>query len=138
VSLLVGVVGILVFGVGMCMCLLPEWNVFGTGVAVTAAGALALIALGLVRWSMVGRPVGNPNWKRIAKIAYCVAGALVLGLGMSCCMVWGGAWFVPGILIGLMGIADVAAAYPVYLYVVKNERERVAPEILRWSDEPTK
>ena len=61
--------------------------------------------------------------------------ALVLGLGMSCCMVWAGQWFVPGILIGCIGLAGVAATYPIYNHVVKQEREKVAPEILRLCEE---
>lgn len=61
--------------------------------------------------------------------------ALVLGLGMSCCMVWAGKWFIPGIFIGCIGIAGVATAYPLYHHVVKLEREKIAPEILRLSEE---
>ena len=64
-----------------------------------------------------------------------VIGALVMGTGMSCCMVWGGAWFVPGIVIGLAGMGLVAAAYPLYSAVLRRERQRVAPEILRLTDE---
>lgn len=62
-------------------------------------------------------------------------GALVLGLGMSCCLVWAGEWFIPGILIGLMGIVTVALAYPLYDRILRRERERIAPEILRLTDE---
>ena len=61
--------------------------------------------------------------------------ALILGLGMSCCMVWAGNLFLPGIAIGCVGLAGVAASYPIYQRVVKQDRERKAPEILRLSDE---
>ncbi len=64
-----------------------------------------------------------------------IFGSLVMGLGMCCCMVWGGGWFIPGILIGFAGIAGVALAYPVYMRVTQKERERIAPEILRLTDE---
>ncbi|MBP3656078.1 MAG: hypothetical protein J6K32_05195 [Clostridia bacterium] len=64
-----------------------------------------------------------------------VVGALVLGLGMSCCMVWGGALFAPGIVIGVIGMAITAAAYPLYERTLKKERERIAPEIIRLTDE---
>ena len=64
-----------------------------------------------------------------------IIGALIMGTGMSCCMVWAGAWFVPGIVIGLVGMAAASAAYPVYNVVLKKERQRVAPEILRLTDE---
>lgn len=68
-------------------------------------------------------------------IAVGVIGALILGTGMSCCMVWGGALFIPGIIIGTAGIAAIAAAYPVYSRIAGRERARVAPEILRLTDE---
>lgn len=64
-----------------------------------------------------------------------VIGALVLGSGMSCCMVWADKLFIPGIVLGLIGMAVVAVAYPVYNRVLKKERERIAPEILRLTDE---
>ena len=68
-------------------------------------------------------------------IVHGILYALILGLGMSCCMVWAGKWFVPGIVIGCVGLAGVAATYPIYNHVVKQEREKVAPEILRLSEE---
>lgn len=64
-----------------------------------------------------------------------VVSALVLGLGMCCCMVWGGVWFIPGIVIGIVGIAGVAVAYPAYKRITEKERERIAPEIIRLTDE---
>ena len=42
---------------------------------------------------------------------------------------------VVGIIIGLGGIVFVALAYPVYTRTLKKERERIAPEILRMTDE---
>ena len=64
-----------------------------------------------------------------------ILGTLVLGLGMSCALVWAGDWFAPGIVIGLAGIALVGAAYPRYERITKREREKIAPEILRLTDE---
>lgn len=64
-----------------------------------------------------------------------VAGSLVLGIGMCCTMVWGNALFIPGIIIGLVGIAGVALAYPLNHYLTKKERERLAPEILKLTSE---
>ncbi len=64
-----------------------------------------------------------------------VIGALILGAGMSCCMVWAGAWFIPGIVIGVIGMAVLAVAYPLYDRTLKKEQERIAPEIIRLTDE---
>ena len=75
-----------------------------------------------------------------ASIAVGVIGALVLGTGMSLCMTELGAALgslalVLGIMIGLVGIILVALAYPLYNRTLKKERERIAPEILRLTDE---
>ena len=64
-----------------------------------------------------------------------VVGALLLGIGMCCCMVWGNHLFVLGVIVGVIGIAVVSLAYPLYNYVVKKEREKIAPEIMRLTDE---
>ncbi|MBE6614491.1 MAG: DUF2244 domain-containing protein [Ruminococcaceae bacterium] len=71
----------------------------------------------------------------VISILLGVMGTLIMGLGMSLAMVWQGVWFIPGILIGLAGIGILAAAYPVYNRVTRKERERIAPEILRLTDE---
>lgn len=64
-----------------------------------------------------------------------IIGALIMGVGMSCALVWQSKWFIPGIVIGVIGIAVVAAAYPAYINITKKERERIAPEIIRLTDE---
>lgn len=64
-----------------------------------------------------------------------IIGTLLLGVGMCCCMVWQGIWFIPGVIIGVVGIAVLAAAYPLYNYVIRKEREKIAPKIIRLTDE---
>lgn len=64
-----------------------------------------------------------------------VIGTLVMGLGMSCCMVWGDKLFVPGVIVGVIGLAALALAYPLYNKIAKQERDRVAPQILRLTEE---
>ena len=75
-----------------------------------------------------------------ASIAIGVIGALILGTGMSLCMTELGAALehfamVIGVLAGLIGLVMVALAYPLFNYVLKKERKRIAPEILRLSEE---
>ena len=64
-----------------------------------------------------------------------VISALVLGIGMCCTMVWADRLFIPGIVIGIVGRAGMIATYPIFTHVTKKRREKVAPEILRLSDE---
>lgn len=64
-----------------------------------------------------------------------ILGCLILGTGMSMIMVWGEGLFLPGILVGAVGLIAVGVAYPVYGRMVRKQRERLAPEILRLTDE---
>lgn len=73
-------------------------------------------------------------------LAIGIIGALMLGTGMSLCMTdlgeaLGSLALILGILIGIVGMAMVAAAYPVFNRVLGKERKRIAPEILRMTDE---
>ena len=75
-----------------------------------------------------------------ASIAVGVIGAPVMGTGMSLAMTGIGAALgsiamLLGIVIGVAGMVLVALAYPIYNRTLKKERERIAPEILRLSDE---
>ena len=64
-----------------------------------------------------------------------IIGTLLLGFGMSCALVWAETLFVLGIITGIVGIAIVALAYPVYKAVAEKMRKKVAPEIIRLADE---
>lgn len=70
----------------------------------------------------------------IWSIVVGVLGTLILGLGMSCIMVWNNL-MIPGIVLGVIGLAGVIAAYPLYNHITKKQREKLAPEILRLTDE---
>ena len=64
-----------------------------------------------------------------------IVSCLLFGTGMSCVMVFSSRWFIPGIVIGIVGLVGVALAYPLFLHVTQRERERIAPEVLRLADE---
>ena len=111
--LVLTVVSGLMFALGMCMCLLPEWNLFTPGVIVTALGALALIIIGLVKWIMAGKPMAKINWALTGKIAYAVLAYLVLGAGMAMIMAFEGL-MLPGIAVGVVGIVLALGCIPVF------------------------
>ena len=67
-----------------------------------------------------------------------VIGCLLLGVGLCCTMVWMGKWFVPGVIVGIIGIVLVAAAYPLYNRITKKEREKLEPQILKLTEELSK
>ena len=63
---------------------------------------------------------------------------LILGVGMCCTMVWSENWFVPGIIIGFTGLAGIAASYPLYRSITRRERKKLAPQILKLTEELSK
>ena len=83
------------------------------------------------------------NKAMVLSITIGVIGTLILGSGMSLIMtdlaaslgIAAGAAMVLGVILGLVGLIMVALAYPVYDRVLKKERARIAPEILRLTDE---
>jgi len=111
VSMIMGTIGGILFAVGMCMCLLPEWNAFTQGIVVACVGLIGLIALLIVRRKMEGKPAIQLNAKSIGTVALGVVGALLLGVGMCNVMVWSN--MVLGIVIGLLGIVALLSLMPV-------------------------
>lgn len=71
----------------------------------------------------------------VAALVVGIIGTLMLGIGMCCTMVWAQKLFVLGIIIGIIGIIGIALAYPLYTCITKKEREKIAPEIIRLTDE---
>ena len=70
----------------------------------------------------------------VVSIIVGLISTLVFGVGMCCTMVWDGLMF-PGIIIGIVGISGIVSAYPLYIHITKKQREKVAPEIIRLTDE---
>ena len=64
-----------------------------------------------------------------------IAGCLLLGVRMCCTMVWTDRLFIPGIIIGIVGIIAVTISYPLYTHITRKERERIAPQILKLTEE---
>lgn len=73
----------------------------------------------------------------IAALTLGILSCLVFGVGMCCTMVWAGRLFVPGIVIGIIGLVGMIATYPIYVHMVKSKRKKLAPEIIRLTDELT-
>ena len=79
----------------------------------------------------------------VAALSIGIMGALIMGTGMSLVMtnlgemlgLLGVMGLIVGIIIGVIGIVLVCCAYPVYNRIVKKEREKIAPEVLRLTEE---
>lgn len=110
VTLLFGTISSVLFALGMCMTLLPEWNAFNKGVILGGIGlALGLITL-IIWFKMEKKKLRKINRKTFLKILYVILSCLVLGVGMCLCLVWNN--FVYGIIIGLVGIVMLLGLIP--------------------------
>lgn len=111
VTLILSTVGGILFAIGMCMSLLPEWNAFAQGVVIAAVGAVILLIMVIVRRKMEGKPViVKLSGKTIGSILLGIVGALALGVGMCMVMVW--EMLIQGILVGVVGIVLLLCLIP--------------------------
>ena len=111
VSLILGTIGGILFALGMCMVMLPEWGAFTQGIIVGCIGAVILLALVLIRRKMEGKPVFvKLSAKTVGTVILGVVGALVLGAGMCMVMIW--EMMIPGILVGIVGLVLLLCLIP--------------------------
>lgn len=111
VSLILGTVGGILFALGMCMAMIPEWNAFTQGIVVGCVGVVVLLAMLMVRRKMEGKSVFvKLSAKTIGTTLLGVVGALVLGVGMCMVMVWD--MLIWGVVVGLVGIVLLLCLIP--------------------------
>ena len=113
ITLIVCVVAGLLFSLGLCMCLLPEWNMFTAGVVLTSIGGVALLTMGIIAYVKNAKDRNPINWKLVGKITYGVVAALIMGLGMAMIMVWN--LIIWGILVGVIGLLMLLFLIPMFL-----------------------
>ena len=112
VSMIMGTVGGILFAIGMCMCLIEEWNAFSNGVLVAAVGLVILLAMLIVRRKMEGKSVAvRLSGKVICTALLGIVGALTFGVGMCMTMVWQGL-MIWGIIVGSVGIVLLLCLIP--------------------------
>lgn len=110
VAMLLGTISGVLFALGMCMTLIPEWDAFQPGIIFGCIGlVLGLITIVIWRKMEHKQPI-QISGKTILTIIVGVIGALALGVGMCFCMVWGK--MVIGIIIGLIGIVVLLSLIP--------------------------
>ena len=111
ITLILSVAGTLLLGLGMCMCLLPEWNAFREGVVLGVAGLAVPLSMLLIRRKMLSKKPIRLSRKTAGTILLAALGALSLGVGMCMCMVWEG-MMVRGVLVGILGILLLLCLIP--------------------------
>lgn len=111
VTLIMSTIGGILFALGMCMALLPEWGVLNQGIVIGVVGIVVLLAMLLVRRKMDGKPAIVFNARAIGITLLGVVGAIVLGVGMCMTMIWN--MMVTGIIVGIVGIVLLLCLIPV-------------------------
>lgn len=109
-ALLMGTVSGVLFALGMCMALLPEWNAFQEGVIFGSIGLVLGVMTLLVWCKMENKKLPKLNGKYLFRILYSIVAVLILGAGMCLCLVW--QQFVWGTLVGLLGIVMLIVLIP--------------------------
>lgn len=111
VAMVLGTVSFMLFALGMCMALIPEWNAFKSGIVFGGIG-LVLMLITLVIWRRMEhkQPI-HISMKLVITVIVGVIGALALGVGMCFSMVWGN--MIQGIIIGFIGITILMLLIPI-------------------------
>ena len=122
-EIILGTIGGLVFAVGMCMCLIPEWNLFKVGVIVAIIGFIILLGIIPVYKNSHPKKEHTPvNWGIVATWIIGIVVALVMGFGMSKIMVGSATQvdFIVGLITGVIGLLICVLNYPIYAYITRK------------------
>lgn len=109
-ALILGTSGMVFFALGMCMALIEEWGMFRQGVIAGVIGLVILLITLIVWRRMEGKEPIHLNGKTVGTIILSVLGALLFGIGMCLCMVFGK--MVLGVEFGLIGIIALLMLSP--------------------------
>jgi len=124
-EIILGTVGGLIFAIGMCMCLIPEWNMFTAGVIVSIVGFVILLFIIPIYRSTHPKKEHDPIDKGLVLTwVIGVVGSLIMGFGMSKIMVGNASVsdIVVGLTTGIVGLIICVLNYPVYSYI-KGDRK---------------
>ena len=124
-EIILGTIGGLVFAIGMCMCLIPEWNMFTAGVVVTIIGFIILLCIIPVYRSTHPKKEHGPiNCGIVLTWTVGVIGSLIMGFGMSKILVGEASTsdMIVGLITGSVGLIICVLNYPVYAYL-KDKKE---------------
>lgn len=110
VAMILGTIGGILFALGMCMAMIPEWNAFLPGIRMGVAGMVVLFIMVLVWRKMERKAPVKLSGKTVVATLMGIAGALLLGVGMCFTMVWSN--MVQGIVIGIIGIVILLGLLP--------------------------
>lgn len=123
-EIILGTIGGLIFAIGMCMCLIPEWDLFKAGVVIAIVGFIILLCIIPVYRSNHPKKEHAPiNLGIVFAWVIGVIGALIMGFGMSKVMVGDPSQtdLLIGIGTGIVGLIICVLVYPIYSYIKGNK-----------------
>lgn len=111
IALILGTASGVLFALGMCMALLPDWNSFTLGIVIGSIG-LVLGLITVIAWRrMEHKPKIKLKLRTVLLTLYGILGAAVFGVGMCLCLV--AESFISGTAVGLMGILMLISLIPI-------------------------
>ena len=125
-EIILGTIGGLVFAIGMCMGLIPEWDMLATGIVVGIIGFIILLCIiPVLRNSHLRkeRERKKTDWGLVLTWIIGVIGALIMGFGMSKIMVGSPEKMdmIIGMITGVVGLLICVLNYPIYSYLKSNK-----------------
>lgn len=122
-EIILATIGGLLLAIGLCMCLLPQWNMFTIGVIISLLGFLLLLCIIPVYQKSHIQQTAKPiNWSFLFVWIIGIVGALVMGFGMSKIMASDVSRMdmIIGMGFGIIGLVACILNYPIYTYLKKK------------------
>ena len=123
-EIILGTIGGLIFAIGMCMCLIPEWNLLKTGVIISILGFIILLfIIPIYRKNHPKKERGPINWGIVFTWIIGIIGSLIMGFGMSKVMIEtpSSTDIIIGLITGVIGLIICVLNYPIYAYINNKE-----------------
>lgn len=124
-EIILGTIGGLIFAIGMCMGLIPEWDMLNIGIIVGVIGFIILLCIiPIYRKSHPKtKAKKQTDWGIVATWIIGVIGALVMGYGTSRVMVGEATKqdMIIGLITGIVGLVICVLNYPIYSYIKGNK-----------------
>ena len=121
-EIILGTIGGLVFAIGMCMCLIPEWDLFITGIIVSIIGFIILLCIIKEHPKKVNNK--KTDWGLVLTWGIGIVGSLIMGFGMSKIMIESPDKMdmIIGMITGVVGLLICVLNYPIYSYLKSNKQ----------------
>ena len=124
-EIIFGTIGGLIFAIGMCMCLIPEWDLFKVGVIAGVIGFVILLCIIPIHRKANPRKIvkRKTDWGLVLTWTIGIIGSLIMGFGMSKVMVGTPEKMdiVIGMITGVVGLLICVLNYPIYSYIKSNK-----------------